>query len=506
MGGTGGAGPAGETGPAGGFLSGTAAGDIRYWNGTQWIMLPVGQPGQFFILSSSNVPSWGGISYASLTTTAASNITETTATSGGNISSDGGSPVSARGVCWNTTGSPTIENSRTSDGAGTGSFTSALTGLTGSTTYFVRAYATTNVGIAYGNTISFNTGALASLTTIPGTNITATTASSGGNISNDGGAPVTARGICWNTTGSPTTADTKTTDGSGTGIFTSSLTGLMGSTTYYVRAYAITGNGTAYGDQVSFITSAPVLPTLTTTAVTNVTTMTASSGGNISSNGGALITARGVCWNKGGSPTIADSKTTDGAGSGSYPSSITGLTKLTTYYVRAYATNSAGTAYGDQVSFTTNRIGEFYGGGIIFYVYYDNGEHGLIAAPSDQGGEVEWHNGSDILTNATGNAVGAGAANTDLIVSVQGAGTYAAKLCYDLSLNGYTDWYLPSLTELSLLYQKKDVIGGFNSSYSYWSSTEHDSGTAWAVHFGGGSSPIYSKGYLTMRARAIRAF
>ncbi|MEO6542359.1 MAG: fibrobacter succinogenes major paralogous domain-containing protein, partial [Ferruginibacter sp.] len=97
----------------------------------------------------------------------------------------------------------------------------------------------------------------------------------------------------------------------------------------------------------------PVIATLTTTAASTITSTTAVSGGNISSNGGASITARGICWNTNAGPTIVNSKTTDGSGSGIFASSITGLTAGTVYYVRAYATNSAGTAYGNEISLTT---------------------------------------------------------------------------------------------------------------------------------------------------------
>jgi len=323
------------------------------------------------------------------------------------------------------------------------------------------------------------------LTTTAVSNVTDTTASSGGNISTDGGSAVTARGVCWNTTGSPTTAESKTTDGAGTGSFTSSLTGLTVSITYYVRAYATNSVGTAYGNQVSFTTAA-VLPALTTATVTNIGTASATSGGNITSDGGASVTARGVCWNTGGSPTTAESKTTDGAGTGSFTSSLTGLTATTTYYVRAYATNSVGTAYGDQVSFTTTSasayaIGQSYGGGIIFYVD-GSGVHGLIAAASDQSTGIAW--GSiGVVTGATGTAVGTGQANTTAIVNKYGAGSYAAKLCDDLVLNSYSDWFLPSEGELQLMGTnlKQQGLGGF-SDESYWSSTENSDNAARAVY------------------------
>jgi uncharacterized protein (TIGR02145 family) len=298
-----------------------------------------------------------------LSTTAASSITTTAASSGGNITSDGGASVTARGICWSTSANPTTAlTTKTSDGTGSGSFTSNLTGLTANTTYYVRAYATNSIGTAYGTQVSFTTGAavlvIPTLTTTAASLITQTTATSGGNITSDGGASVTARGICWSTLANPTTAlSTKTSDGTGTGSFTSSLTGLIANTTYYVRAYATNSIGTAYGTQVSFNTSplAPVLPTLSTTAASSISTTTASSGGNITSDGGASITARGVCWSTSTNPTTAlSTKTSDGTGTGIFTSSLTSLTANTTYYVRSYATNSIGTAYGNQVSFTTS--------------------------------------------------------------------------------------------------------------------------------------------------------
>jgi len=183
--------------------------------------------------------------------------------------------------------------------------------------------------------------------------ITQTSASTGGNVTGDGGAKITARGVCWNTTGDPELTNNKTVDGVGTGAFTSNLSQLTAGTTYYIKAYATNEVGTAYGNEVSFTTEQIQLATLTTSDVTSITATTAASGGNITDNGGGQITARGVCWATTENPTTSDNTTSDGTGTGSFTSNITGLTAESTYYVRAYATNSAGTSYGNQISFST---------------------------------------------------------------------------------------------------------------------------------------------------------
>ena len=297
------------------------------------------------------------VNLPAVTTFTVSNVTQTTATGGGNVTSDGGSTVTARGVCWSTSHNPTISNSHTTNGTGTGSFTSSITNMTANTTYYVRAYATNNAGTAYGSEVSFTTlqnMTLPTVTTGQVTNITQTTATAGGNVTNAGGGTVTARGVCWSTSHNPTVSNSHTTDGTGTGSFTSSITNLTANTTYYFRAYATNSAGTAYGSEVSFTTLQNVsLPTVTTSQVTSITQTTATGGGNITNAGGGTVTARGVCWSTSHNPTVSNSHTTDGTGTGSFTSSIINLTANTTYYVRAYATNSAGTAYGSEVSFTT---------------------------------------------------------------------------------------------------------------------------------------------------------
>lgn len=187
------------------------------------------------------------------------------------------------------------------------------------------------------------------------TNITAVSASTGGSVSADGGVTVTDRGICWSATNNPpTTSDGIISSGSGTGIFTTQITGLIPGTTYYVTAYATNSVGTSYSSPSTFTTLATA-PNITTSELSSVSTTTAVSGGTITADGGSPVTARGVCWSTNQNPTIADNKTTDGIGMGSFSSSISNLVPGAAYYFRAYATNSVGTTYGNQVTITTKE-------------------------------------------------------------------------------------------------------------------------------------------------------
>jgi uncharacterized protein (TIGR02145 family) len=279
-------------------------------------------------------------------------ISDTSALVASDVFENSGDSVIRRGVCWSTNPSPTINNSNTKDGSGFGKFNTRLTGLLSGTKYFIRAYGESKRGLSYSSEISFTTLGVPKVTTAQPSNITSNSARSGGTITSDGGLEIVSRGVCFSLSPNPTIDSLITVSGSGLGGYQTTMTNLKASTTYYVRSFAKNNLGVGYGDEYSFTTLAG-LPSVSTLSISDITHNEAIAGGNVSSDGGFPITARGVCWSTSPNPTINNSKTVDGIGIGGFQSNITGILPTTTYYIRAYAANVNGTTYGVQQTLKT---------------------------------------------------------------------------------------------------------------------------------------------------------
>ena len=298
------------------------------------------------------------ITLPSIYTSNVTDISYTSASISGNVTDDGNAEVTERGIVYSKTQNPTTSNTKKRNGTGTGSFTCNLTDLQDGVTYYVRAYATNLKGTAYGEEKSFTTKTinLPTVSTKTPSNISYTSATVDGYVSNDGGANVTERGIVYSTSKGPTTSNSKVKNGSGTGSFSCNLSNLQDGVTYYVRAYATNLKGTAYGEEKSFTTKTINLPTVSTKTPSNISYTSATIGGSVSNDGGANVTERGIVYSTSKEPTTSNNKVKDGSGTGNFSCNLSNLQDGVTYYARAYAINSKGVAYGEEVSFTTRIL------------------------------------------------------------------------------------------------------------------------------------------------------
>lgn len=430
-----------------------------------------------------------GIDLPTVTTSNVTNVTASSATCGGNVTADGGSYVTERGICWGTSNAPTVDGSHQAMGQGNGTFTCNMSNLEPNNVYYVRAYATNNRGTAYGEQRQFTTTSGLPIVTINTvTNITATSATCGGSISDNGGFSVTDKGLVWSTSQYPTLNDNHVSLGSGNAPFTGSMTNLTIGTTYYVRAYATNANGTSYSSTQRTFTTGNGLPTVTTTNVT-MSGGSVVSGGNVTSDGGYPVTARGICYGVYPNPDLsgAYTHTTNGTGTGYY-TSVIDTTMGTELYVRAYATNANGTAYGEQVIMNLDYLH------LPTFTY--NG-HTYRVAPDPHTSYTEY-------------------------ISWSAANSY----CENLTAFGYSDWRMPTQSEMETMYQNRDNIGGFinctyysyHDQYSYYhtsttasNSTEHikiswyDGTTTWyyenGYHY---NDHAAGNGYYRCHVRPIR--
>lgn len=288
-----------------------------------------------------------------VTTVPVTQITANSAVGGGNVIDEGASSVFERGICWSTNPEPTIDNYHGNNGVGSGPYSVNMNGLTSGILYYVRAYAKNLYGIVYGEVVSFTpTDGLPVVETTDVTNITSNSAVCGGNVREEGASSVIRRGVCWSTSHNPTTQDHDIPNGTGLGEFSCNITGLSSNTDYYVRAYATNAVGTVYGAEKT-IPTLQGKPTVTTAAVTDFTYNTATVVGEVINDGGATVTESGFCWSTSQNPTMEDSHIEAGQGLGVFSAQLPNLHSDTKYYVKAYAVNDNGIAYGNQVDFTT---------------------------------------------------------------------------------------------------------------------------------------------------------
>ncbi|MDA9001694.1 carboxypeptidase regulatory-like domain-containing protein, partial [Flavobacteriaceae bacterium] len=292
-----------------------------------------------------------------VSTSDVTDITQTSAKSGGNITSDGGSTITERGLFYGITEELNADSSKVKDsGTSTGEFTSSITELTKGTKYYVMAYGKNSSGYGYGEIKSFNTvGDPPTVETSSVDKISGTKAETNGKVTSNGGEPLTSYGFAYGKSSSPTIENNKweigTTDFSGE--FKGLISGLETSTKYYVRAYATNARGTSYGVNKDFTTTNG-LPGVSTVSSESVNGNSAVINGKINDNGGSTLTSYGFAYAESPNPTIEGFKIEVGTdGDGEYNGKITDLKPSTKYYVKAYATNGNGTSYGDQIDFTT---------------------------------------------------------------------------------------------------------------------------------------------------------
>jgi hypothetical protein len=445
-----------------------------------------------------------------ITTSSVSNITGTSAVCGGNITSEGSSTVITRGVCWSTNLTPKLTDNKTTDGAGAGSFSSNITDLNGATIYYTRAYATNGTGTGYGMVMSFTTFGQSPLPTIgAATNINTTTATLKGTVNANYLSTVvtfeygisTSYGDISTATQSPVTGNANTN-------VSANITGLTVATIYHYRIKAVNSLGTTYSNDITFTTLGQV-PIVTTLAATSITPMAAQLNATVNANYlSTVVTFEYGSTISYGNTTTATQSPVTGNTSTNVSADITGLVVGATYHFRAKAENSLGTTYGSDMIFSAVYvIGGNANGGIIFYIDV-TGLHGLVCAPTNQSTSAAWGCSGTTLLGADGTAIGTGNQNTIDIINGCSTTGIAAKICYDLVLNGYTDWFLPSSEELGFMYTnlKANGLGSFANSY-YWSSTEVSYNGAWALQFQDGSQNVFGMyKYSNYNVRAVRAF
>lgn len=385
-----------------------------------------------------------------VSTSAATNVSASSATLNGTVIVEGSPAYTEKGFCYGTSTNPTISHNKVVvSGAGVGAYSTDVNNLTYPATYHVRAYAIQNGHEIYGGDVTFTTSMTGTqVQTSAPTNITANSATFNGAIIEEGSPVYTERGFCYSSTSSyPTISNNKViVSGSGTGNYSKNVTNLDLQTTYHVRAYAIQNGVPLYGNVVDF-TTIWVDAQVQTSAVTNITTTTAKFNGVVTNAGTPNISEKGFCYSTtNNQPTISNTKVVvSGTGTGNYNKSMTGLVEGETYYVRAYVMQNGTAIYGTTVQFTTDELPVVYtydvsnltpvssAGIIMSWNVTFNGSIGSVGSPA----YVERGFCYGTSMNPTGNRQ---------IVSGSGTGTFTKTIT---GLQNYQTYYVRAYAKTS---------------------------------------------------------
>ena len=291
------------------------------------------------------------------------NIGAGTATFKGSILSLGDLGYTERGFVYATVHNPTIGDTKAiAEGIGTGDFSATASALVEGNTYYIRAYATNNKSTVYGEEVEMDYTAVMPVVqtvSVVSKNIAEGVATFKGNVVSLGDLTCTERGFVYSTTNTPTIDNNKVTaSGTGTGTFTATASQLQEGKTYYIRAFVTNKKGTVFGEELTmdYIAGMPEVKTLEVTNK-NIGAGTATFKGSILSLGDLGYTERGFAYATVHNPTIGDSKVkAEGSGTGEFSATATQLEEGNVYYIRAYATNSKGTVYGEEVSVDFNGV------------------------------------------------------------------------------------------------------------------------------------------------------
>ena len=392
-----------------------------------------------------------------VSTSGATNVTATSATLNGSVIKEGSPRYSEKGFCYATTSNPTVSDiKQIVSGTGEGNFTANLSGLSYNTTYYYKAYAIQNGKVIYGSEVSFNTGyTAAAVYTSGATNVTPSSATLNGTVTNAGSPTYSERGFCYSTSPNPTiNSMKKVVSGTDEGNFTANLSGLSYNTTYYYKAYVIQNGAPIYGSEINFNTGYTQAVVETNSSVTDIKYESAKLGFTIKNLGDPKCTEAGVCYGTSSTPTIDGYKVVGGISTYLQKKDVTGLQENTTYYYRAYIIQDGEAVYGTTFSFktatrpsvstlTVSNLQNQYGLMNMWQVQL-NGKVNSAGNPTITGRGFKYSTNGDPESSGT-----------SVSVSGSSAGNYSASLS---QLKSNTTYYVRAYVKNSLGYEYGELV------------------------------------------------